>query len=157
MKKSIEHLKAIVKDGTRLVSKTRDPVTVKRYPNNIIKIHNRSVSWKTLLDILINGDYELETYPDFLKTASNTRGGHRFPGPGKRLGRSFVSDKKVPLTISIRQSVKQKLFELLETKGIDKNELFEDFINCTYEKGQTNECFPIKSRIAKVCKKARPQ
>ena len=30
MKKSIEHLKAIVKDGTRLVSKTRNPVPVQK-------------------------------------------------------------------------------------------------------------------------------
>ena len=46
-------------------------------------------------------------HPDLLKTAPNTRGGHRFPGPGKRLGRSFVSDKKVPLTIPMWKNRKQ--------------------------------------------------
>jgi len=136
MKKSIENLKIIVNDGTRLISKNSDPITIRRYPNNIIKIHNRSVSWKTLQDILINGEYELELkefQPDLFAISEKKWGGYRFPGPGKKLGRPLAKDKKVALTISIKQSVKQRLLDILALNEINKNDFFETIINSDFK------------------------
>ena len=136
MKKSINNLKAIVTDGMRLISKNSSPMVIRRYPNNIIKIYNRSVSWKTLQDILINGEYELEVreaQPDLFKTKQKTWGGYRFPGPGKQIGRPPAKDKKVPVTLSIRQSVKQKLLDILEIEDMNKNEFFENLISNIFD------------------------
>lgn len=142
MKKSIEELKAVVKDGMRLISSKTDSVVIRRFPNNIIKIHNRSVSWKALQDILINGEYELEVNEsqlDLFKIKEKKWGGYRFPGPGKTLGRPRVKDKKVPLTLSIRQSVKNKLLTILEHDDLDKNDFFEQIIINQFDQIQAME------------------
>ena len=147
MKKSIESLKAIVTDGMKLIRQSGDPVVIRRFPNNIIKIHNKSVSWETLLDLLVNGEYELDikdSNSDLSKLNHKKWGGYRFPGPGKKLGRNKVKDKKVPVTISIRQSIKEKLLDILEVKEIDKNEFFETIINIAFEQLENNKNIPLR-------------
>lgn len=132
MKRSIKDLKKIVTDRTRLISSTGRPIIIRRFPNNIIKIHNKSVSWKSLLDLLANGDYQLDIDQAQPVTTKNW-GGFRFPGPGRTLGRNKVRDKKKPLTLSVKESVLKKMSDILEAKNISKNDFFEAVINHTHD------------------------
>lgn len=136
MKKSIENLKAIITDRMTLKRGSAEPIIIRRYPNNIIKIHNKSVSWKVLQDLLINGEYDLqikESQVNLFDRDEKKWGGYRIARPGKKLGRKPVKDKKVPVTLSIRQSIKQKMLEILESQGIDKNQFFENCLNQAYD------------------------
>ena len=136
MNKTIDHLKAVVTDGMRLLSDSSPPIVIRRFPNNVIKVHNRIISWQSLQDLLINGEYALElndTESNVLEFNKSSWGGYRVPGPGKKLGRKTVRDKKVPLTLSVRESVKEKMNELLEIRGIDKNEFFKHLINTAHD------------------------
>ena len=136
MVKSVEELKAIVTD--KMVMKAgSNIVTIRRYPNNIIKIHNRSVKWTVLQDLLANSNYQLdiqEEQPEMFTRIK--RGGQRVAGPGKTLGRNPIDPgkKKKIVSLSLSPDVIDALNTLAQEKGCSRSQYVEMLIN--YESGK---------------------
>jgi hypothetical protein len=83
--KSIDDLKSIISDGSRLVGPDGKEVKISRWANNSLRLNNRFLSWSQLYDLLCNGSYVLsikETQLEFdFKPIG--QGGRRF-GAGRR-------------------------------------------------------------------------
>lgn len=137
MVKSIDELKSIIVDGMILKAGKRE-IEIRRFPNNIIKIHNRSIKWTALQDLLANSDYKLmvnEKELDLFEKKSN-RGGRRLPGPGKTLGRNKIDPdkKKKIVSLSLSPDTISDLDKLAQEKGCSRSQYIEMLIN--YESGK---------------------
>jgi hypothetical protein len=142
--KSINDLKAIVVDGSKLWSKSGQEIVIQRFPNNIIKIHNKPISWKNFHELLICGEYELiikETNLDLFsdKEKKEKRGGARVPGPGKTLGRNKIKpgEKKRPRSIALTDDSELKLRWISKYYGVSKSEFITNLIKEEWETTST--------------------
>lgn len=82
--KTISELKLLIKDGMKLRSDSGE-ITIRRFPNNIIMMHGKSISWIDFQDLLINGTYRLVVNEDQqdINFKQSGRGGRRF-GSGRK-------------------------------------------------------------------------
>lgn len=142
MKKSIEELKEIVTDGMLLKGaikypfidpSTLDEMIIRRYPNNIIRIDGRVISWVDLAEILITSDYELQTpgEKENLFKKNTVRGGLRVAGPGKKLGRNPVdtAKKKIVKSFSLEPAIIENLNNLANYQGVSMSRIVSMLIN----------------------------
>lgn len=137
MFKSIEDLKLLIVDGMILKSKNGDTIEIKRFPNNIIKLYNKIISWVDFQEFLINGDYELiinekQESLDFGKKSK--WGGHRLAGIGKTLGRPKKGEKKKLVGIYLDSSTRQMLDSICAESNYTKSYLISGLIKNYYRR-----------------------
>ncbi|MCG8553356.1 MAG: hypothetical protein MI799_23370 [Desulfobacterales bacterium] len=113
--KTISELKKIVKDGMFLQSEN-DTVKIRRFPNNIIQIYGKSVSWVDFQDLLINGNYKLlikeeQKELDFKQTG---RGGRRLGSGRKKID---PAKKKVVKSVSLSPEIFKRLDRFVDFKN----------------------------------------
>ena len=143
MVKTIKELKILITDGMVLKSKRGHELIIKRYPNNIIMIQGRSISWKDLQELLANSEYEL-VIPDSLKEQFFPKRKSNTGGARLGAGRKKVADKKKiksfslsPKAIEIlKQNIKQN-----HNGKISQSEYIENLIlKNGMPSGQVNCC-----------------
>jgi len=129
--KSIEELKAIVKDGMILKSKT-ETITIQRQANNTIKLHNKLVKWSHLQDLLSNSDWTLvvnETQDEIQFDQKQEGWGGKREGAGA----PKKKEKKKPTSFGLLPSVIQKLELLIDYHGVNKSEYLAQVITQDFD------------------------
>lgn len=151
MVKSVKKLKAMISNDTELRTKSGSVTKIKRYPNNIIKLYGRSITWKTLYELIYTGDYQVlfqgKPNPlfdmDFVKS---NHGGVRVPGPGKTLGRNKINPTNKRKIKSF--SLSPDSIQIIETESVRSGMSQSEYIDYLIlflggnmnDKAKTNEC-----------------
>jgi len=126
--RSIENLKKYVKDQSYLKSDTGKKIMIQRCGNNIIKIHNRPVSWKHLQELVCNGSWELYT-PDGTLIFKNTNKGGVRPNAGAKK----KADTKKPVSFGLTKEIRTELETLCKKLKLNRSELIADLIREKYK------------------------
>lgn len=121
-KKFIEELKEIVNDGTILKSDSFEK-KIRRFPNNIIMIGGRSISWADLHDLLTNGDVWLDIKGDQKELFKQSGRGGRRVGSGRK-------------TIPANQKNKVRAFSLSPDAIQTLDTWLAENVNAFYEDGK---------------------
>lgn len=134
MVKSIDELKILVVDGMKLKAGNKE-IEIRRFPNNVIKVHNKLISWADFRDLLINSDYELivnEQDVDLLTGAhqepakkNQGRGGRR-PGSGRK--KLDNSEKKKPSLFTLSPEALEALDYLCGIYGDKKSSIIDKIL-----------------------------
>lgn len=137
-KKDVPYLKEMIVDGMQLLtSNPEDHIIIRRYPNNIIKIHNKSISWVALHELLVQGDYTLmldekqaDLFEDAVFEYEKKHGGVRIAGPGKTLGRNKIKpeEKKKIKSFGLSQDVITYMDFYCKESKISKSSFIESLI-----------------------------
>ena len=146
MNKSIEDLKNIISDKSQILSKNgKESIEIRRFPNNIIKIYNKPISWISLQELLMNGDFTLLITEDQqeLKLDEKRHGGLRL-GSGRKSKKNSEKKKVVSFTLSLdaRSTLDEsiKFINLGKKKKISKSQFIENLI-LKYEQDRFFETF----------------
>ncbi|MEH0020995.1 MAG: hypothetical protein V6Z89_15175 [Desulfobacter sp.] len=113
MVKSIEELKSIIVDGTKIQTKDKIIYKVMRFPNNVIKIKNKPIKWADLQELLANGEFELirSEEKDTLDPRQTGRGGPRLGSGRKSID---PAKKKKIVSIGLSPDAIRKLDKAIE-------------------------------------------
>lgn len=131
MVKSIEELKLLIVDRMVLKSKNGNKIEIRRFPNNIIKIFNKSVTWIYLQDLIANSEYSLivnENQEELNLEKQYNWGGRRLAGPGKTLGRPKKGDKKKLVGIYMDEATRYKFNIICHQLKKKKSDLISELI-----------------------------
>ena len=122
---TIDELKNLIKDRITLQGIT-ETFEIVRFPNNVIRIDGRLVSWKHLENLLSGGEYKL-ILPEQKKS---NWGGLRSAGPGKKIGRNPAHPdmKKKPRSFAMSENDIQQLEYLCKRYGYTKSQMVVQLI-----------------------------
>ena len=95
--------------------------------NNIIKIHNKPISWVDFQDLIYNRDYILHLGNDIMKNERG-HGGMRLPGPGKKIGRPKSENRKIPTSFTLHRGTIEKINQFALDKCMSKSEVVEHLV-----------------------------
>lgn len=105
------YLKQVVTDGMFLKglgpNKDND-IIIRRYPNNVIMMHGKAVSWDLLLGLILNGEYELIVQEQDKDIVTEKI----IPLPKRGRPQKDKHEKKTPLSISLNRE------DIVKLKGI---------------------------------------
>lgn len=129
MNKFISDLKNLITDKTQIYARDEKTVIeIRRFPNNIIKINNKSISWIALQNLLINGDFTLliNEKQEELKFGEKKHGGLR-SGAGRKTKTS--GEKKKVKSFTLSNAAIDHLEKLCERYDKNKSEVIELLIH----------------------------
>lgn len=117
--KSIQDLKNIVQDGTIIKACNGSyEHKIRRYPNNIIMLQGKSISWSMLYDLLANGSCELDIKEDQKELFKMSgQGGQRIGSGRKKID---PAKKKVVKSVALSPAALDKLQYHLDGYGDHK-------------------------------------
>ena len=93
-----------------------DTVKIRRFPNNVIQLHGKSVSWVDFQDLLINGNYKLliEEEQKELDFKQKGRGGRRLGSGRKKID---SAKKKVVKSVCLSPEIFEELKRFVHRKN----------------------------------------
>jgi hypothetical protein len=122
--KSVAKLKKIIKDEMEIVNfKDGSSLFIRRYPNNIIQINGKSISWINLKTLIKNGPYGIwyqGDVVDLFDVVNLDRGGKRAGAGRKKINPEL---KAKVISISLDPEVLNKLDHLC-VKSMTKRSSF---------------------------------